>query len=39
VEWTAAVPLHDQRSLGDEIEVELEVPASALAREAPWDQL
>jgi hypothetical protein len=33
------MPLPEQRSLSYEIEVELEVPASAMAREAPWDQL
>lgn len=39
VEWTVAVPLPGERPLGYEIEVALEVPAGAMAREAPWDHL
>jgi hypothetical protein len=39
VEWVIALPLPQERRLAYEIDVELEVPASAATREAPWDLL
>jgi hypothetical protein len=39
VEWIAAVPLPSERPLPYQIDVELEVPAGAAGRDAPWDQL
>ena len=39
VEWVIALPLPQERRLTYEIDVELEVPASAATREAPWDLL
>ncbi len=39
VEWIVAVPLPRDRPLAYQIDVELEVPASAAGRDAPWEQL
>jgi hypothetical protein len=39
IEWIVAVPLPRDRALPYEIDVELEVPASAAGPNAPWDQL
>jgi hypothetical protein len=39
IEWIVAVPLPRERPLPYQIDVELEVPASAAGRDAPWDQL
>jgi hypothetical protein len=39
IEWIVAVPLPHDRPLAYQIDVELEVPASAAGRDAPWDQL
>lgn len=39
VEWVIALPLPEAGRLAYEIDVELEVPASAATREAPWDLL
>lgn len=39
IEWIAAVPLPNERPLPYQIDVELEVPASAAGSDAPWDQL
>jgi hypothetical protein len=39
VEWVIALPLPQEKRITYEIDVELEVPASAATREAPWDLL
>ena len=39
LEWIVAVPLPRERPLPYQIDVELEVPASAAGGDAPWDQL
>lgn len=39
IEWIAAVPLPSERPLPYQIDVELEVPASAAGGDATWDQL
>jgi hypothetical protein len=39
VEWTVVLPLPEARRVAYEIEVELEVPASAATRAEPWDLL
>jgi hypothetical protein len=39
IEWIVAVPLPRDRPLPYQIDVELEVPASAVGRDASWDQL
>ncbi|HTP30234.1 MAG TPA: hypothetical protein VMK12_31820 [Anaeromyxobacteraceae bacterium] len=38
-EWSVAVPLPQARPRAYEIQVELEVPTGAAARQNPWDQL
>jgi hypothetical protein len=39
IEWIIGVPLPRDRSLPYRIDVELEVPAGAAGRDAPWEQL
>jgi hypothetical protein len=39
LEWSISIPLPEKRSLAYAIDVELEIPANAFGRHAPWDQL
>ena len=39
LEWSISIPLPEGRPLAYAIDVELEIPANAFARHAPWDQL
>src|SRR5438876_11657556 len=39
IEWSITIPLPEKHPLKYTIDVELEIPANAFARHAPWDQL
>jgi hypothetical protein len=39
VEWSVALPLPERRAVAYTIDVEMEIPSHAFARQTPWDQL